>query len=272
MTSKMNFCNNCGKSGHAFHRCQKPITSLGIIVIKKETKQSNKNKDIHKYLMICRKDSFGYIEFLRGKYPMYNREYIQNIINEMTIQEKSMLLNDDFDTLWAKLWGGYNNYSYKNEEINAREKFNEIKRGVHLYNEEFYDLKVLINNSNTSWVEPEWGFPKGRRNYHEKDLTAALREFEEETGISKYNLSIINNVIPYDEIFIGSNIKSYKHKYFLAILKRDIPINNFQRSEVSNMMWFKKNDALRKLRPYNYERIKIINNIEKSLNKYSLIS
>ena len=27
-----NFCNNCGKYGHSFNKCNHPITSLGIIV------------------------------------------------------------------------------------------------------------------------------------------------------------------------------------------------------------------------------------------------
>ena len=74
----------------------------------------------------------------------------------------------------------------------------------------------LVNNSSTSWTETEWEFPKGRRNYKEKDLECALREFEEETGILSSKLSVIENVLPFEEIFIGSNHKSYKHKYFLA--------------------------------------------------------
>tara|TARA_B100000900_G_scaffold399485_1_gene402061 strand:- start:139 stop:948 length:810 start_codon:yes stop_codon:yes gene_type:complete len=268
--SKTNFCNNCGKYGHLYHRCQKPTTSIGIIAIKKDKKN---NKDVYSYLMICRKDSFGYIEFLRGKYPIYNEEYIQNIINEMTIQEKSRLLTESFDVLWNRLWGGYTNNVYKNEEINARDKFNEIKKGIHLYNDNFYNLEYLINNSNTSWVEPEWGFPKGRRNYQEHDLSAGMREFEEETGIDKSNLNIITNVIPYDEVFIGSNIKSYKHKYFLAVLKNNnTPCINFQKSEVSSMKWHTLDQAIKKIRPYNYERIKIINNIENILKDYTLIS
>ena len=39
------FCNNCGKTGHLYHACKKPITSSGIICVKK-----NKNKN--KYLII----------------------------------------------------------------------------------------------------------------------------------------------------------------------------------------------------------------------------
>ena len=60
--------------------------------------------------------------------------------------------------------------------------------------------------------------PKGRRNYKEKDLECALREFEEETGISSLRLNVVENVLPFEETFIGTNHKSYKHKYFLAYL------------------------------------------------------
>ena len=70
------FCNNCGKTGHSYNQCSKPITSLGVITF-------NKNINSLKFLLICRKDSLGYVEFIRGKYPLYNKDYIQNIINEM---------------------------------------------------------------------------------------------------------------------------------------------------------------------------------------------
>ena len=55
-----NYCNNCGKYGHLYHQCKTPITSFGIIVfrIKEDTPQ---------YLMIRRKDTLGYIDFMRGK-------------------------------------------------------------------------------------------------------------------------------------------------------------------------------------------------------------
>ena len=51
------FCTNCGKNGHLYHSCKKPITSSGIICFRK-------NKDNKfEYLMICRKDSLGYVDF-----------------------------------------------------------------------------------------------------------------------------------------------------------------------------------------------------------------
>lgn len=265
MNSKQNqFCNNCGKLGHSYNQCNKPITSLGIITF-------NKIDDCLKYLLICRKDSLGYVEFLRGKYPIYNRDYIQNIINEMTIQEKANLLTKDFNELWKNLWGDYYGVQYKTEEKNAHDKFDQIKEGIHLFNDNFFNLEHLIQNSNTSWTEPEWGFPKGRRNYNENDISCALREFTEETGFPKNKINIVKNVLPFEEIFTGSNFKSYKHKYFIAYSNYS-DHRNYQKSEVSKIRWMTVKDASRAIRPYNLERIDLLKDIDKILHKYSLIS
>ena len=103
--------------------------------------------------------------------------------------KKHNLITNDFDTLWNDLWGEYIGIQYRGEEKISREKFNSLKIGITLSNEE-YNLKSLINMCTNNWQEPEWGFAKGRRNYQEKDLTCALREFEEETGYSKKYIKI----------------------------------------------------------------------------------
>ena len=85
------FCNNCGKQGHVFHSCKLPIISNGLIVYreKKESlKQPEKYTDKYEYLMIRRKDTLGYVDFLRGRYSIHNKLYLLNIFSEMTIQEK----------------------------------------------------------------------------------------------------------------------------------------------------------------------------------------
>ena len=43
-----------------------------------------------------------------------------------------------------------------------------------------------------------------------------MREFEEETGFSRNDLIILKNVGYFEETFTGSNLKSYKHKYYLC--------------------------------------------------------
>ena len=118
---KYMFCNNCGKQGHLFHRCKKPISSIGIIAFRKSKRYDKK----FEYLMICRKDSLGYVDFMRGKYPLHSEFYIQNIIDEMTSDEKQDLLKHDFKTLWNNLWGNFVGCQYRGEEKISSEKLQE---------------------------------------------------------------------------------------------------------------------------------------------------
>ena len=260
------FCNNCGKQGHSFNQCKKPTISIGIIAF-------TKIKDEFKYLLICRKDSLGYIDFLRGKYPLYNEKYIQTLIDEMTIIEKKSLLNTDFNILWAQLWGHFGGMNYRNESQSAEEKFMQISRGIKLEHSVEYSLASIIKNSITCWETPEWGFPKGRRNHQETDISCAIREWEEETGFDRDALTIIKNLYPFEEIFMGSNFKTYKHKYYLAYISpEETPQKSYQKSEISARMWLTLDEALKKIRSYNLEKRELISNIEHVLQKYRLIS
>lgn len=265
MNKNTNMCNNCGKQGHSFHQCKLPITSYGIIVFK--------SCDLGvQFLMIRRKDSFGYIDFIRGKYSPYNIYQIQNIVNEMSVSEKERILTQSFDDLWKQMWGDVLSNQYKNEEQTSYKKMELIRTGV-IVNDTLITLKDLIDNSTTKWKETEWEFPKGRKNFKEKDLECALREFEEETGISSSKINIVENVLPFEEIFIGSNYKSYKHKYFLAYMnKPEEYFNNFQVTEVSKIEWKSLNECLEAIRPYNLEKKELIININKVLQEYRLYS
>ena len=261
---KNNLCNNCGKQGHQFHQCKLPITSYGIILFRFSSRGIE-------YLMIRRKDSFGYIDFIRGKYVPNNHEQLRNIFNEMSVLERDKILGSDFETLWKTMWGkqDYSN-QYKGEELASQKKFELLKSGC-LINNDLVTLETLINDSYTDWKETEWEFPKGRRNYQEKDLDCALREFEEETGLSKKEIKIIENVMPFEEVFIGSNHKSYKHKYFLAYTENmEDNLHNYQQTEVSKMAWKTLDECLVSIRPYSLEKKQLIININKVLQEYRL--
>jgi 8-oxo-dGTP pyrophosphatase MutT (NUDIX family) len=122
------------------------------------------------------------------------------------------------------------------------------------------------------WDEQEWGFPKGRRNYQEKEHECALREFSEETGYDSSLLKNIENILPFEEIFMGSNYKSYKHKYYLMYMHYDDTNthNDFEKSEVSKIDWKNYETCLESIRSYNTEKKKIITYIHKCLAKYTL--
>lgn len=261
----MNFCNNCGRFGHYYHQCKKPIISIGIILFR-----YNKMGE-REYLIIRRKNTLGYVDFIRGKYPICQEFYLKNIISEMTSYEKTKLKSWSFDKLWNDLWGENSN-NYNNEEKHSRNKFKIINEGIQI-KDKYFSLKALIDQSPEIWYEPEWGFPKGRRNHMERDINCALREFEEECGYSRKDIHILKNVVPYEETFIGSNIKCYKHKYFLAYTncKKTQITDNFQKSEVGKMQWASYEDCLRLFRYYNIEKINILTKIETTLNMFKTI-
>ena len=267
--SSSNYCNNCGKNGHIYHQCKQPITSIGIIAFRK-----NKINGMIEYLLIRRKHSLGFSDFIAGKYPLYNKNYLINIINEMSNYEKKIILEKDFDELWKIFWGENENVKYRDDEKTSRSKYISLKLGITINNQE-YNLKKLIDESPTNWNETEWGFPKGRRNFQEKDLHCALREFEEETGYCTNEVSLIQNLTPYEEIFTGSNYKSYKHKYYVAFMNNDNTnemIENRKNYEVDKMAWMNYETACDVIRPYNLEKLSILEKVNKILNQYRLYS
>ena len=92
------YCNNCGNEGHYYRECKYPILSYGIILY------DDSEKDNIKIVLIERKNTLPYIEFLRGKYDVSNNDYVQLLFNRMNIDEKKLILNHDFDFLWKNLW------------------------------------------------------------------------------------------------------------------------------------------------------------------------
>ena len=272
-TKKFIFCNNCGKLGHLFHQCKVPITSIGIIPIritKKLNALTNKLENNIEIFIIKRKDTLSFVDFMRGKYSIEDKNYIKNLLNNMTTNERNYILNNDFDTIWQYLWNYNTNNSYKNEEKTSKIKFTILKQGYSNILEN-YNLKSLIDLCDKNYKEPEWGFPKGRRNYQEKDIICGLREFEEETGYNKNDIILINNIVPYEEIFSGSNYKSYKHKYFVGIIvDNSQPKNDYQIYEITEIKWIQIDEVNTYIREYNYEKKKIITYLNKLLKSYKL--
>ena len=102
-----------------------PVTSYGIIIYKIKDK-------IPYIVMINRKDSLCYIDFLRGKYKIGNIYYIQILINKFSIKEKDNILKYSFDELWKKLWSinSIKDCRFKSDYIKGKTNFNLLKEGI----------------------------------------------------------------------------------------------------------------------------------------------
>lgn len=272
-------CNNCGKVGHFINSCSRPPTSTGLIVYRRRP------NNVLEYLMICRKNTYGYSEFIKGCYSTTCAPALMKLIDEMTNEEKDALVNtNDFSKLWANMWNlPYCNKTIEETTINKShnklcKKFDSIKKadfqndGETMGNPRIV-LTDLIAKSETTWFEPEWEFPKGRRTTGESDLECALREFEEETGIRSQFINVIENVNPYCESVMGSNMKPYINMYYVAEITTNsnsdnIDISKFQKSEVSQLKWLTFDACMQHIRSYNIEKQDILKNVNTMLLQY----
>ena len=291
------YCINCGKKGHNVKKCLYPIISLGIICIDIDLNNINLNEIINyskkiqnnylftldeinklkkiknniasinlsdydksiKYLMIQRKHSLNYIEFIRGKYDLNNIEYLENIINLMSIDEKKKILNNNFTNLWNELWNDSKKKS--NEFKDSEYKYNLLKNGTYIKKNDINfktSLEILTNNNVINFKDPEWGFPKGRRNNKEKNIDCAKREFEEETNFC-HNDYFILNMSPLEETYLSTNSSKYKHIYYISqsIDKKKLEIdtnNHHMNTEIGDIGWFNIDECISKIRDYNIDK------------------
>lgn len=248
------YCGNCGKIGHIYKHCKEPIISLGIILYRLHNGR-------REYLMVMRKDSLGYVELIRGNYPLDDMEYLNNIFEEMTLEEKHKIITCEFAQLWNELWveDEEKKVKYQKEFHNSMKQFERLREGVDI-NGEHVTIHDLVSNSRSKWTEPEWGFPKGRRNLKERDMQCAIREFEEEADITRDEIYVLRCIDPLSENFIGSNKKAYRHIYYVAkMIEPDMepklnPDLKIQMIEIGDIRWFTLEDALTKIRCYNREK------------------
>jgi ADP-ribose pyrophosphatase YjhB (NUDIX family) len=249
------YCNNCGNEGHLYRYCRLPVLSYGVLCINDE-----------KVIMIQRKDSLSYIEFLRGKYDINDSEYLIKLFNGCSIKERDKIKINSFDKLWDDLWitleSKKQNERMIKEYVNSKDKFEKIKN---------LNLNELLDKCDTNYETPEWEFPKGRRNNRETNIKCAVREFEEETDLTKNDYILLDNVVPISEEYLGSNGVRYKHIYYIAFYKGDgdLKINKDkyeQYTEISDIAWLSFDECFKILRKEQTTKYDIINKIRQINN------
>ena len=290
-------CINCNKAGHEQKYCNEPITSWGIILVKipsGDNKIVHYNTDLKNYdgfdgfracsfndlnvvsncmnnmrfLLVRRKHSLGFAEFIRGKYIIGNINGIRALFNQMVPDEINMIRTKSFEELWEYFWGENNAMEIINKKdfFESKDKFTKLKSKLSVE----HDLDFYLDTAAPNYNLPEWGFPKGRKKRGETDLECALREFYEETGLGNDDIEILKNIMPIKEELIGTNGVKYRHIYFLAEMKNETTtpniINNTkEHSEIGDIGFFKYDESMMLLRDYHIEKKMIL---QKVMNYY----
>lgn len=285
MINKKSYCSNCGKYGHTFKLCSEPIISVGIICVKlddsieniikldteittryeeienfnyqrlKNLSKLNFYKDKIKFLLIEKKHSLNYIEFIRGLYEPHDIDRLSSMFKLMSNKEINFIKEKNFDLLWATLWEKTAKKKIYQKEFNtSKEKFNTL-----LASSKLDELLSIRSEYDT----PEWEIPKGRRNPHETNLDCAIREFKEETSFNESDYILLNNFFSLQDDFIGTNGINYKHIYYISLLNtsKDLNLDNNLNNEVNSLKWCSWDEAISLIRPYYESKIKIINDV-----------
>ncbi len=236
--TKPKFSNNTYKNKT---RTSRPSYGIFCYIFGDEVKRT-------KYLMVMRRNSYAYEEFIRGSYNINDLNYIRDLMSRLTKDEANKIINSEFDNLWIDLNKAYSITTTDPTKLRlAKENFYKIKENRNLYN---------LSEDEIKWTEPEWCFPKGKKNNMlESDIDCAKREFWEETKITEneYNLK---SIVPIEARYIADNGVPYENTYYFSEMKnfREIIIDESdetQKAEIGKIQFLTKEECIMKIRDYH---------------------
>lgn len=246
-----------------------PITSYGIILF---TYDSGKEP---KFLLYQRRDSYEYMDFLRGIWG--NETRVSELLSLMSSDERERLQNYSFDELWNDLWVNHDCSIYNDGYDRGKKKYESIRSKL---------PDLLGRSKKHAYNPPPWGFPKGKKNTksHEADVDCALREFTEETGLPTDKIKVWP-IKAFSESYRGNNGKSYRTYYYIAECPTVLPVckistpNCIRKEAVSeeaaDAIWVSYSTACSKIEPRRQSILKsVLHNItvHKNLSPFSTMS
>jgi 8-oxo-dGTP pyrophosphatase MutT (NUDIX family) len=301
------YCNNCGFFGHSYNSCKQPVYSYGVICFKRDINGEPK------YLMIQRRNSISMVEFLikicncsTVRHPpsaasrrapgsafspqiRWDVDRLMVMFSRMTLKERELIA----DTIKKPITAAeiYRTLLEKTHLIGLAERFDygkncrhftSLLKGVRLFNgqrgmlpKDYLSIEVLLRNTKSHYKDPEWGFPKGRRNQHEHDIKCATREFEEESGLETKEYKVIDFFMPVSEQYMGSNGINYQAIFYFAEFTGDHTVGDKigvrsekQSYEIGDVRWFSYKECMEYIRDYTKSRKMVLTKANSHVRKY----
>lgn len=187
-------------------------------------------------LLVCKRYTYAYNDFIHGRYHTdilsSTRAHVTSLLNNMTIEEKLDILSLDFDKMWYRIWLNAPRTTFFAVAKNKFESMWVLDGGARL-------RKLIARSRNVSRI---WEMPKGRkRTKTEPNIICAIREFGEETGLSKRHYKFIPGIertYSFDDAGIN-----YINTYYVAVmLNNHIEVSicfntNDQVTEIGDIKW-----------------------------------
>lgn len=241
---------------------QRPIISYGIALCCLST---------NKWLLVSPSTTPNFAGLIRGYYRECD---LENIVKYITLKEREIYLSacnsknpaEEFSKIYSNF---FEDFKYnENMKIIPPTKEECIKKSRIPCNEYDYALvrfilsldivkKIILDESGPG-ITPEWTWPKGRRSLpNENTLTAALREFEEETGISSELINIISPN-PISNSYRSNNGRIYETQCWVATIRDEINVSQPTRAgEIGERKWMSDDEIRNLFEPQEYNDISL---------------
>ena len=265
------YCYNCGQYGHLYKYCQYPITSYGMIIY-----HITPENDI-KFLLIQRNVSPEYRNLIHNLRNQFDQtvDKITQMLDHLTQLEIRYLSQYSYQDLFYQLTQFYSTKrtdKYKKNLVANRNT--KLINGGYNRAGDFIDLRQILRRPVERHLEPDWGFPKGRRDkrQYESDLDCAKREAFEETEIGPRHYQLESEQSSFMEVFVGTNGIRYQHTYYLAQCPTFRPVyinpfNKLQMAEIRKIGWFSYQDTMEMFRDYHVEKRELLTQVYNHLKK-----
>lgn len=194
--------------------------SVGIALCK-----FNEEKHKIEMVMVKKRCTYYFTLFILGAYRLSDNKRLLYLFSRMTPEEKLIVLTFNFETMWNHHWQTHNNNPKFNRKKIAdfsvytakKNKFDKL-----IMDDNGKRIRHLISISRNSSLI--WEIPKGRKDFdHENDIECAVREFQEETGISKDYYRILPEIKPFKTVERDGDTY-YISTYYVAVPTKQIKL------------------------------------------------
>lgn len=183
-------------------------------------------------LLVKKRYTYSFNKFVNGRYRSDDRPGLIALFDGMTPDEKLDILSLNFTQIWYRIW--LNNAQKISSFYTSKSKFENTfmaDGGV--------KLKHLMARSHKHGALV-WEIPKGRKkSKHESDIQCGLREFTEETTLTKKQIKLMFDNTQYS--YISDGVK-YTFIYYYALARVNVEptvsvVNKMQIGEILEIKW-----------------------------------
>lgn len=185
------------------------------------------------YCAIARRHSVGFLELVRGRWRCEDAARV--LLADVPPRELEALRTSTFEELWKET---FNCSPWRFRKDVAAPRFKALREA----------LPRLLESVRLRDGTREWEFAKGKPKRRETAAECALREFQEETGVSRSEVRLSSPALAWEE-HLGMDGQTYWNGFYLGeVAPHVVATSDVDVTEVKHAAWLTREELVRGLR------------------------